>query len=637
MAVLAVVLFHARVPGIEGGYVGVDVFFVISGFVIGSSLLREVHRTGSISVRRFYARRIRRLLPAWVFAAVTTLVLSALFLEFGAVQETAGRTAVAATLSVANLYLLRTGDRYFNPTEESNPFLHTWSLGVEEQFYLVAPGLLVVLLIASRSTRWPFRTVTVAVVGTFAAASLALSVRWVGTNAARTAFYHPAARFWEIAIGLCLAFVAPVAVRWMRWWWPVGLAGLLLSALHYDAATQFPGMAALLPVVSTAMLVVVLPASRAGTRWFGSPALVWIGDRSYGWYLWHWPLIVVAAHTVGSSAAVLALAAVVSLVPAAVSYRWVEQPVRRGAWSGGWLHPASAGLAAFVGLLALSGAFTFSAERAWGVDVASLRLAHPDGVLFELGCHAADDVDLTSCTFAPAIEPDGMVLLVGDSLAAAIADGVILGANDLGYAVVAVSANACPHLPVRLEGRCEPMWQRVKDLATRLRPDLVLMAHMAPAYINWYGGTPMAALRDSSGAVIKSPTAGAAVWAEGIERARSDLEAMGLDLAVIDPTPMFPRDEFDRGPTLLAQHPAPAVVSVAELAAYRDPARSAEHSAIRPDFSMDPASELCGSDTCSAAPRGDLWYFDHSHLNRQGSEALRRFFRTELRRVLAAR
>lgn len=177
VAVLLVVLFHCGVPGFRAGFIGVDVFFVISGFVIGSSLRREIERTGTVRIGAFYARRVRRILPALAVMTGGVLVLGVPLLRLGEVQRVASHTAKAAILSVANLYIYQSGGNYFSLDEELNPFLHCWSLGVEEQFYLVVPAMVVGLAWLARSIKRSPNGVVVAALSSLVLVSLAVSWR----------------------------------------------------------------------------------------------------------------------------------------------------------------------------------------------------------------------------------------------------------------------------------------------------------------------------------------------------------------------------------------------------------------------------------------------------------------------------
>ena len=326
IAVLLVVLFHAGLP-VPGGFVGVDVFFVISGFLITGLLLRERERSGSIDFLRFYARRVRRLLPAAAVVLLACLPVAYLLVA-PLDRPSVTLDAVAAALSVANIrFALTTGD-YFASIASPSPFLHFWSLGVEEQFYLVWPAL---LLVAS----WRRPRV---------GAAIALSLVLVGslwasavvTDASPAwAFYVLPTRAWQLAAGGLLAIGAPqlarvpagirVAVAW------AGAVLLAWSAFTLDSSVAYPGLVAVMPTVAAAALIGA--STGPGPRLLLERAPVrFLGRISYSLYLWHWPILVLGALAAGGALSVtgrLELAAVAVLV-AAASWAVVEEPFRRG-------------------------------------------------------------------------------------------------------------------------------------------------------------------------------------------------------------------------------------------------------------------------------------------------------------------
>ena len=291
IAVLLVVLFHADL-GLPGGFVGVDVFFVISGFVIGHMLLRELDATGTIDLRSFYARRVRRLLPALAAVIIVVLLATIVVLSPTGAQQTAASTSIAASGFFANFHFIQSA-RYFDPSERTNPFLHTWSLAIEEQFYLVLPVTLLWLWRASRSTRnlSPGRLLVLAVtVG--AASSLLASWVWTAArvpvpfvkDASRFAFYGPVTRVWEFAVGVLLALGAGRLSRIDRRIAVVlgiiGLTAVAWSAKTFSAMTLFPGIAALAPVAGAALLLLAGGASVTFARVLGWRPLAWVGDIS---------------------------------------------------------------------------------------------------------------------------------------------------------------------------------------------------------------------------------------------------------------------------------------------------------------------------------------------------------------------
>jgi peptidoglycan/LPS O-acetylase OafA/YrhL len=323
VAVGTVVLFHAQLGLFPGGFVGVDVFFVISGYLITSIIARELDG-GTFSLLSFYERRIRRIFPA-------LLVVIAACLAVGAWRMTPrhyhslAESALAAIGFHSNIYFADKAG-YFMPSAETLPLLHTWSLGVEEQFYVVAPLLLMAL--------WRFRAWVVPVLAVLIAVALAASV-W-GTNVdSEKAFYLPHTRAIELMIGMALGVGLVPAVRSRRARQILSALGLLMiaaSASFYTSATPFPGAAALVPCLGSA-LVIHCAGGADGTslvgRLLATTPTVWLGKISYSLYLWHWPLFAFAAYEWGEVpvAGRLALIAA-SIALAAATYYWIEQPAR---------------------------------------------------------------------------------------------------------------------------------------------------------------------------------------------------------------------------------------------------------------------------------------------------------------------
>jgi peptidoglycan/LPS O-acetylase OafA/YrhL len=338
VAILAVVLYHAHVGVFSGGYVGVDVFFVISGYLITDQLFREVRERGTISFRGFYGRRIRRLLPAsFVVLAVTALATAALLPPLTAKANL--KDGVACALYVGNYRFAFLQTNYLTATAAPSPFQQYWSLGVEEQFYLLWPAVLVVATTAWSAHRArASRGAAAAVLAAIAISSFVFSV-WL-TNASQPwAFFSLPTRAWELAVGGLVALGAPVLGRWrgrslLGW---LGLAAVAYSILAFTPAMPFPGTAALVPVLGTAAIVVAGCGSRPGTgpdRLLTASPLQVLGRVSYSWYLWHWPMLILAPAVVGHllSLPQNLLVATLSLLVAMSTFALVERPVRLSGW-----------------------------------------------------------------------------------------------------------------------------------------------------------------------------------------------------------------------------------------------------------------------------------------------------------------
>lgn len=334
IAVGLVLLFHAYKVPFTGGYVGVDVFFVISGFLITSLLLREQVKTGRISILGFYARRVRRILPASALVVVVTVVASYYFLGFITGNEVATAAKWTAVFS-ANFHFALLGTDYLGSQMPPSPLQHMWSLGVEEQFYVVWPTLFLLLVLIVRGTR--HRRALAAALVVVCGASFAWSVIQTGSNAT-WAYFSPLTRAWELGLGALIAVLAPEISRIRHTWATeflaaVGLIGIISSALVLNSSTPFPGSAVAWPVVSTALVIAV---GCANEKTFVGRALSvrpmqWIGARSYSLYLWHWPLLIIATQyaLVDLSAWQSTGLLVAAVVATDLTYRLLENPVRR--------------------------------------------------------------------------------------------------------------------------------------------------------------------------------------------------------------------------------------------------------------------------------------------------------------------
>lgn len=351
LAVLMVVIYHAGLP-LPGGFTGVDAFFVISGYVITLALRRHWNDTGRIGLGRFYVRRARRLLPALATMIVVVIPFSFVFSTFDA-RNQGYETAKSAALFFANIELmLFRPNGYFTATEQTNPFLHTWSLSLEEQIYFVVPvvlfGLWWVSKRVSRSRPLALFVGGILLIGLgslWVSIILTASRDWWPVNiffnplekievARMYAFYSPLTRLWEFLAGALLAAVPMFTRRIVQSIaFAVGITGLVYAGITFNAQTVFPGIMAAIPVGAT-MLLIASQGVFGSMQPLSNRVATWIGDRSYSWYLWHWPLIQFARATFPDFQHGPVLAALAGLGIAALSYRFIEEPIRHGEFWG---------------------------------------------------------------------------------------------------------------------------------------------------------------------------------------------------------------------------------------------------------------------------------------------------------------
>jgi peptidoglycan/LPS O-acetylase OafA/YrhL len=352
VAVLVVVLYHAGVPGLGGGFVGVDVFFVISGFVITGLLLRERERTGTTSVLGFYARRVRRILPAGTLVILVTVASS--YLVLGALLgNNVADDGRWAAIFLSNVHFESVGTNYLAASLPPSPLQNYWSLSVEEQFYVVYPT---VFLLVARLKVLTFRSRMAVALGLVALVSFGLSIFQTASHPL-AAYFSPFTRAWELALGGLVA----LGTSWLRripsrcavlltW---AGLAAVMWSAFLFNAQTPYPGWVVALPVVGAALVIaggVAIPAAGAESL-LGLPPFQWLGRRSYSLYLWHWPILIIAAERVGRTQLPVdhgILLVLLALVVSVATYRVVENPVRH------WRLPAKQSVVLGLGVILIT-------------------------------------------------------------------------------------------------------------------------------------------------------------------------------------------------------------------------------------------------------------------------------------------
>ena len=504
VAVLAVVLYHAEL-GTSGGFAGVDVFFVISGFVVARMVLSELAAEGRISLGRFFARRIRRLVPILTVVNLATLGASVWFLDpFGEQQQTAS-TARWSTFFSANIQM-QLDDTYQKLV--GNPFRHLWSLAVEEQFYMVFPILVAgVAAVAARAgarstTRWLTAVFSGIGVGSFVYC-LVLVADPTRSGWVRWAFFGMPARMWEFCAGIVLAF-APSGIRAV----PrrtadvigvVGLGALIWTFVAIGGVEPFPGVITVVPVLGTVAVIVGGGANGAVRRLLSLRPLTWLGDLSYGWYLWHWPAMVFASIAFPTADHAKAVAGAASLLVSAVTYRFVEQPLRTSAVLGGRRAAVVlAGSAAVV--LACASAVDAGARDGYGLrDGVTTTFFYDDeffGGEFALAirnqtiegsCYLDrlenpfEDMSLVrdGCS-NEVVDTAGELVLVGDSQALAASEGLLEATRKIGVRAVGFGGSACPMLAEPPRGRadkCGPVQQRYRDLIDLVDPDVVVISN----------------------------------------------------------------------------------------------------------------------------------------------------------------
>jgi peptidoglycan/LPS O-acetylase OafA/YrhL len=475
LAVLPVVFFHAGVPPFSGGFVGVDIFFVISGFLITSIIAQEIQQ-GTFTITKFYNRRIRRIFPALFFiVAICWLVGLVIFFPEDLLRFS--WSAIATTLFTSNLYFWKTAE-YFGAAASTKALLHTWSLAVEEQFYIFFPLLLVLLFRWSRPQR---------LTALLACLLMSFAVSLWGISHAPTAtFYLAPSRTWELLLGALIALGVFPSLSHRLWRETLAVAGLALlvySVVWFSEKTAFPGATALVPCVAAALLIYSgSGGSTSVGKVLSAPLLVAIGLISYSLYLWHWPLIVFVKYISvrelwwWEKATLIAL----SFLLAYASWRFIEQPFRDGR-----IRFQRSGLFAATGLLmtisVAVGLIGVQTEgHAWRVPDFKPQVPGPEyneRTCFLQRSQSADQWKDSECFLTQG--HDGVTLLWGDSFAAHYAPGFVNNGGALSSSVLQYTAAGCP--PVFAFDRwyarhCKEFNRRALDVIKRYDIHTIILA-----------------------------------------------------------------------------------------------------------------------------------------------------------------
>jgi peptidoglycan/LPS O-acetylase OafA/YrhL len=622
IAIVLVVAYHCDLPGFSGGFIGVDVFFVISGWLITRNLLKEVDRTGRVALISFWGKRIRRLVPSLALMVVSVLVLALLVMPSIDWQSIA-RQARAALLYVSNIGYARQATSYFGGNVDNSLYLHTWSLGVEEQFYLVWPFVVGgACLIARRRREW-LRPVLLVGFSVLGIASLALCVHQT-SQGSPYAFFGLPARAWEFAAaGLLAALPMPRALR--EWSFLVAVVGLSLIAiadLGLDSTTPYPGLWAVLPVAGT--LLVITAGEHVGTydenpltHGLTAGPMQWLGRVSYAWYLWHWPLILLAVHaTDHSRRTVRVAAALVALGVAAVAHRLVENPIRfnpRLVASRGRTYAMGAlvTVAALLATVAMgqAGATTVGHDATTGAIAAARSTRPPSSCPDSL---AQGPTRIAYCVAGDATSHT-TVLLAGDSHAGQWVPAFSVAAASLHLRLVWRWRGRCPAIAVPVEAvgltvvdnACTTFQRDTQTLIGQLHPRAVVVSESSG-----YGRLIIVPSGPSDAA------SRLAYWRHTYEQYLRTLVAKRIRVGGVVDTPGVPGDPDE----CAAQKGAARCAIPARVAMGTDAFRQAEQAArdqVGGLPALDVNSLLCGNTSCPVK-EGSLFVYDNDgHVSQQ--------------------
>ncbi|MFJ4373096.1 acyltransferase family protein [Pseudomonas japonica] len=617
LAVIAVVLFHFRVPGFDGGFVGVDVFFVISGFLM-TGIIVEGLRRNAFSLVAFYASRARRIIPALAVLCLLLMLFGFVYLPLDDYRELL-RTAKNSLLFTSNLHFAEDGD-YFSAPLHENWLLHTWSLSVEMQFYLFYPVLLALLfrLFGERGVTWALVLLC--------AASLAASVLLTESRPV-AAFYLLPTRAWEMLLGglvflfpLTLSRAGQVACE------VTGLALVLLAVLVFSGQDPWPGYLAVLPALGAALVI----QANSRSLFSRTAALQWVGRISYSVYLWHWPLVVFlyTCGLLGSAPHVLA-ALLLTFALGAASYRWVESPARQRRTPSRTLLRHTGLALGLVVIAAVGGSLVKKYPQLRFAFVDNERPRYLSELYSRECAQDPADAEVVDCRLGAG---EVRVILFGDSHAESSAAAVQVGNRE---AALSWSRGGCPTLidfqmqDRELERKCHAFNQRKLDLLKHEYPGVpvVLLSRAALYSDNRRENRFRVFFRGQRN--LDEPTFARAFDEEYARTVCSIAEQRPV--YIVRPIPEMPVSVY-KGLNLQARILGSKADISVPLEAYRERNRRANEAI---DFAarrcqvqvLDPAPWLCPNGQCMGSLEGRALYFDDNHLVDSGNRQLQGMFR----------
>jgi peptidoglycan/LPS O-acetylase OafA/YrhL len=646
LAILLVVFAHSGVPGFGGGFVGIDVFFVLSGFLITGLLFREIEKRGKISLGSFYARRARRLLPAAAIVLVLTSVAALLIFSLDEQIEVGRQVFGAAFYFVNWIFAFEQVDYFSQYDAFISPIQHFWSLSVEEQFYFIWPLMMTTAAgIAFRSGRPTRRTILMALVP-IAVLSLAYSIYLTPTSP-EMAYFSTGTRLWELAFGAILAMILPRSLTISRLLSTVfivgGFAAVMIAATQFGETSSVPGYLALLPVLGT---MAILVGGTAQARTFAAGVLClrpfqWIGDISYSWYLWHWPAIIFPLYIWPDMAWTTVLAiCVASLVPAWIAHVLVENPVRRSQVLRAW--PKRALVLGAVCSITAAGAGAVLAAQNSPIkvvpveDVLGARVIPrpgqvpfqkvvteiaPDpldaktdkGQLFDDGCLVYGDVvTMGECAYGD-VNSDETIVLFGDSKAMQWFPAINPVAKQRDWRLLGLTRGDCPVATVDLTEDCSTWRENMIERIIEEQPKLILI-----------GAATRSTYRVEENGVKLSRRASEPLLVDGMVKTINRLRReTGATIIMIRDKSLGPSD------TDSCVLENPKQLAKCAFAPYDREPRAFEGKAARKAGirQVDPQKMLCTEKICPPVIGNVLVYRDSGHVTATYSETMAFWFR----------
>lgn len=594
LAVLLVLAYHIRPEWVPGGYVGVDVFFVISGYLITGLLLRELRDKGSISLTNFYARRIKRLLPAATFVLICTAAASIFFLPQTRWVETSNEI-IASALYFENWWL------YFKEVDYlaagySSPVRHYWSLSVEEQFYIFWP---IALLLVSRIHK--------AAVAVFIAFSIAASLSWsviASLLDAGTSYFSSLTRIWELALGGMIALIPRPKIKGFL---TAGLIAIFIAAFLYGDGTLFPGFAALLPTLGAVAVIMGSSSVLLSSR-----PMQYLGDSSYSLYLWHWPVIVFYSPRSLLDCLVVIL---ISILLAGLSKRFIEDPFRYSKTLFSRRRYSFGAAIVCVCVSALSaGVVNTYANSPINKEIKPAPTEAKNDIpsLYKDGCHADEKTsEAKRCIYGEG----ETVVLVGDSHAAQWLPAL----QEIGeWKIITFTKSSCPFSGTRTYLRknpyesCDIWYRNVLEEIKRIKPKYVFTSQ----YVGHL--------------VVGSKTREESVqlFSQSLSKTWGELIGIGTKVIAIRDTPNI--KVFDPADCMALKSVEECTLGRGEAFKYGDPiieAAKITHGVLLVDLS----DSICRADACRPVENGILVYRDVNHLTATYVRSLAKEFYNQTR------
>ena len=643
IAVLMVLVFHAGLP-MPGGFLGVDVFFVVSGFVITQMILRDLH-SETFSFSHFYSNRFKRLIPSLGLMITCVVLFSVVFSSpLGGIQVTI-KSAIGSMLFLANYVIFRFTGGYFDPPAHTNPLLHNWSLSVEEQFYFVFP-VVVFLVYRIESKIRKERLLVVAIfIGTLV--SLLSCLLWPDVSSVKRLdfffhFYGPVGRIWEFGAGALTVFFCK-RIRVQRSRTSTGVVGALLiafSLFKIGEGYKSPGVATLIPVIGTVLLLISGTDSKIFlTRILSHRFLVFIGDRSYSLYLWHWPFVVLVPTIWPSDSRIVpVVATLLSIGPAFVAYSFVEQRIRKRNASPRRVVRQYVPTALLVPLILISLAKIAIDNGLWNTKVQAIQFS-------ALGRHIGSlsncdhmmpltKVELPSCDWN--VQASGSrIFVLGDSNADHFSEGVIAAGKVLGRSVTLRTANGCPFIDLYMDLGHGKEWSESclrftidsLDFLRTVPKSTVIISNID---VYWTSGTIRVGLNKTS--LTNDVIAKLALFREGLQRTVETLQNSGHEVILSQTVPYAGLDPLECSTVKIffnkcVNDTARKTLETAQGSVRQEIVKVGQDLSIK---IFDPWDWMCSRELCTTSTSKFFRYVNTNHISVLQSQELAHAFAATL-------